>query len=123
MHVRRSRALAAATAVAVAAVLTVVVALARKPAPTRPLTRSPARDADGRCRGVALAPGADVRRAVDAHPGGTVFCLAAGTYRVASAIEPKGGMQLIGEGPGATGLDGSQRLSGWARLAQGAGGA
>ena len=82
MHVRRSLALAVATAVAVAAVLTVVVALARKPAPTRPLTRSPARDADGRCRGVALAPGADVRRAVDAHPGGTVFCLAAGTYRV-----------------------------------------
>ena len=121
MHVRRSLALAVATAVAVAAVLTVVVALARKPAPTRPLTRSPARDADGRCRGVALAPGADVRRAVDAHPGGTVFCLAAGTYRVASAIEPKDAMQLIGEGPGRTVLDGSKRLMGWVLLASGTG--
>src|SRR5438132_5329125 len=119
MHVRRS--LALATAVVVAAVLVAVVALERKPAPTRPLTLAPARGADGRCRGVALAPGADLQRAIDANRGGTVFCLAAGTFRITSAIEPKDAMQLVGAGPGRTVLDGSKRLTGWVLAASGAG--
>jgi hypothetical protein len=113
MHVRRI--LALAIALAVAAGLTVVVVLVRRPAPDRPPIGPPARHADGRCRGIALAPGADLQHAIDAAGDGTVFCLAAGTYRVARSIEPKDGMQLLGEGPGRTVLDGSEVLTGWVR--------
>jgi hypothetical protein len=118
MHVRRPlRLVALAPALAVAAGLVVVVVHARKPPTTRPLAVPPARDADGTCRGVALAPGADVQGAVDTHRPGTVFCLAAGTYRLTGAIEPKDAMQLVGDGPGRTVLDGSVPLTGWERLA------
>ena len=120
MPVRRL--LALALALAVAAGVTVVVVRARKPTPTPAIAGPPARDAHGRCRGVALAPGADLQHAVDANRPGTVFCLAAGTYRVTSAIEPKDAMQLVGDGPGRTVLDGSARLTDWAPLvASGAG--
>ena len=120
MHVRRL--LALAITLAVVAGLTLVVGLVRRHASKPHLTTRPARGADGRCRGVALALGADVQRAIDANRVGTVFCLAAGTYRVGRPIEPKAAMQLVGEGPGRTVLDGSEELKGWARLvASGAG--
>ena len=119
MHVRRL--LAPALALIVAAGLIVVVVRARDPAPSRPPVMPLARAADGKCIGVALSPGADLQAAVDAHRAGTAFCLAAGTYRVASAIEPKDGMQLLGEGAGRTVLDGSVELTGWTRVAAPAG--
>jgi hypothetical protein len=112
VHVRRL--LALAIALGAAAGLTAVVAVVRKPPASPPPTSRPARNADGTCRGVALAPGADLPRAVATSRVGTVYCLAAGTFRVARPIEPKRAMQLVGEGPGRTVLDGSQELSGWA---------
>ena len=117
MHARRL--LALAIALVVAAGLTVAVVRVREPdadnGPRRSAASPPARDAEGACRGIALAPGADLQGAVDANRAGTVFCLAAGRYRLASAIEPKDAMQLLGEGPGRTVLDGSEELTGWTR--------
>src|SRR4051812_44684702 len=113
MHGRRL--LVLATALSAVAGLAVVVVFVRSPAPSRPQARAQGRDASGRCRGIALAPGADVQRAIAIHRVGTVFCLAAGAYRVARPIEPKDGMQLIGEGPGRTVLDGSAELTGFVR--------
>ncbi len=55
------------------------------------------------CAGVQLRPGDSIQQAVDAHPAGTTFCLAAGTYR-RQHVRPKHGNSFIGE-PGAV-LDG-----------------
>jgi hypothetical protein len=112
---------ALATVVALAAGSAVVVGVART-RPDTPPTERPARDADGTCRGVALSSGADIRAAVARARPGTIFCLARGTYRVAHPIEPKDRMQLVGEGPGRTVLDGSVVLRSWARVDRPGGG-
>jgi|RhiMetdeSRZDD1v2_1073273.scaffolds.fasta_scaffold46706_3 parallel beta-helix repeat protein len=46
---------------------------------------------------VDLAPGTDIQRAVDAYPGGTVFCLRAGMHAITSAVTPKTGDVFVGE--------------------------
>ncbi len=52
------------------------------------------------CTGVAVAPGADLEALAATRPTGTVFCIAPGTYRVRSQIQPRDGQQFIGTGPG-----------------------
>ena len=47
------------------------------------------------CTGVVLHPGADLQAAVDAKPAGTVFCLAAGTYR-GQSVFPKDNDRFVG---------------------------
>jgi Right handed beta helix region len=49
------------------------------------------------CTGVRLAPGDDLRRAVDDHPPGTTFCLLAGVHHPAGVV-PKDGQRFVGEG-------------------------
>jgi hypothetical protein len=44
-----------------------------------------------------VAVGADLQRAVDTHPAGTTFCLAAGVHRLAHAV-PRQGQRFVGEG-------------------------
>jgi Right handed beta helix region len=63
------------------------------------------------CRGVVITVASDVQQVIDAHPPGTRFCVAAGTHRLQTALEPKRGDALIGE-LGAT-LNGSIVLTGW----------
>ena len=46
---------------------------------------------------IALPPGTDIQRVVDAHPGRTTFCLKAGVHAIASAITPKSGNTFVGE--------------------------
>src|SRR6266545_4251053 len=47
------------------------------------------------CSGVSLSPGANIQNAVDSHPAGTTFCLAAGTY-VQQSVVPQNNDQFIG---------------------------
>jgi hypothetical protein len=49
------------------------------------------------CTGVRIAPGDDLRRAVDDHPPGTTFCLQAGVHHPAGVV-PKDGQRFVGEG-------------------------
>jgi parallel beta-helix repeat protein len=63
------------------------------------------------CDGVTVTTSDDVQEVIDAHPPGTTFCLAAGTYRLAAPLEPKEGDALIGD-QGAV-LNGSKVLGGW----------
>ncbi|MFR9805615.1 right-handed parallel beta-helix repeat-containing protein [Pseudonocardia sp. RS010] len=65
------------------------------------------------CSGVSITTADDVQQAIDAHPPGTTFCLAAGTYRLESPVVPRDGDVLIGL-QGAT-LSGSKPLTGWRR--------
>jgi len=46
---------------------------------------------------VDVPPGADIQRAVDAHPGGTTFCLKAGVHAITAAVTPKSGHTFVGE--------------------------
>jgi parallel beta-helix repeat protein len=46
---------------------------------------------------VDLPPGADIQSAVDAHPGGTAFCLKAGVHSIINSITPKSGDVFVGE--------------------------
>jgi parallel beta-helix repeat protein len=57
--------------------------------------------------GVALAPGANLQQAIDSHPAGTQFNLAAGTYG-GGVVHPKAGDKFYGvkAGPGGTVLQG-----------------
>jgi Right handed beta helix region len=71
--------------------------------PVGPIARS--------CHGVAITAADNVQQAIGAHPAGTTFCLAAGTYRLASPLVPKLGDALIGH-RGAV-LNGSKVLTGW----------
>ena len=73
--------------------------------PVGPVARS--------CQGVAVTPAGDVQRAIDSHPAGTTFCLAAGTYRLVTPLAPKRGDVVIGR-LGAV-LSGSKVLTGWRR--------
>jgi parallel beta-helix repeat protein len=73
--------------------------------PVGPVSRS--------CDGVPITTGDDVQDVIDAHPPGTTFCLAAGTYRLETPLVPRHGDVLIGH-PGAV-LSGSKELTGWQR--------
>jgi parallel beta-helix repeat protein len=69
------------------------------------------------CSGVAVSPGANLQGLIDANPGGTTFCFAAGTYRLTSALDPKSNDVFIGAvgtsgGPGAA-LNGSKVVTNW----------
>jgi parallel beta-helix repeat protein len=70
---------------------------AKKPAPAK------------QCRGVVVALGQSLQRAVDRHSSGTVFCIAPGTHRLRNYVIPKNGDQFVGM-PGAI-LDGSVPLT------------
>jgi len=63
------------------------------------------------CAGVRVTPADDVQAAIDAHPPGTTFCLAAGTYRLEAPLVPRQGDALVGQ-VGAV-LSGAKVLSGW----------
>ena len=63
----------------------------------------------GSCAGVAVAPGDDLRRAVEEHPAGTTFCLQAGVHHPAGVV-PKDGQRFIGAGQG-TVLSGARTLA------------
>jgi parallel beta-helix repeat protein len=45
---------------------------------------------------VEVRPGADIQRAVNAHPGRTTFCLQAGVHAITAAITPKSGNTFVG---------------------------
>jgi hypothetical protein len=60
--------------------------------------------------GVAISPGMDVQATIEAHPEGTTFCFASGTYELEEPIIPKSYDSLVGE-PGAI-LDGGNSAEG-----------
>lgn len=64
------------------------------------------------CSGVTLSPSdaATVQHALSAHPPGTTFCFAAGTYRFVRGIEPKAGQRLISATPHGAILDGAKLI-------------
>ena len=71
------------------------------------LVASPARAAT--CVGVQLAPTDNVQAVMNTKPSGTVYCFAAGTYRLTAPLIPKSGDTLVGV-PGAV-LNGSRVLN------------
>ena len=84
------------------------VAHARPPRPA-PLPR--------RARASPSRPGADLEALAATRPAGTVFCIAPGTYRVRSQIQPRDGQQFVGTGPGVV-ITGGVPLTGFARPAR-----
>ena len=46
---------------------------------------------------IALSPGTDIQRVVDAHPGRSTFCVKAGVHTITTAITPKSGDTFVGE--------------------------
>jgi parallel beta-helix repeat protein len=66
------------------------------------------------CTGLAVAPGADLEALAAAEPAGTTFCIAPGTYRVRSEIQPRNGQEFIGTASGVV-ITGGVRLSSFAR--------
>lgn len=65
------------------------------------------------CEGVHVNSGPHtIQDAVASNPPGTTFCLAAGIYRLDSAVYPKDNQQFIGDGPG-TAISGATRLMAW----------
>jgi parallel beta-helix repeat protein len=73
-------------AVAILVVVLVVVLPDRRPTGT------------AACEGVALTPSDVLADALARHPEGTTFCLAPGTYRPDSTLEPKAGQRLVAAG-------------------------
>ena len=68
------------------------------------------------CSGVNIALGADIQTAVNAHPAGTTYCLAAGLYRLTAPLRLKTGDTLWGAGPSPTRgtmLSGARVMIGW----------
>jgi parallel beta-helix repeat protein len=66
--------------------------------------------------GVNVGLGQDIQQAVDAHPAGTTYCLAAGRYQLAAPLRLKTGDVLWGAGPlpsSGTMLVGSRAMTGW----------
>lgn len=63
------------------------------------------------CEGVSVSPSEDLQSVIDAHTGGTTYCLSPGTYRLEQPLEPKEGDALIGR-QGAV-ISGSKVLTGW----------
>jgi parallel beta-helix repeat protein len=56
------------------------------------------------CTGLTISPGISIQEMVDSSPGGTTFCLQAGTYSLATGVQAKSYDRFIGQ-PG-TVLDG-----------------
>jgi hypothetical protein len=79
--------------------------------PARPGLTGNVGPAPGSCAGVTVTASDDAQKVIDAHPPGTTYCLAAGTYRLETPLEPKDGDAFIGH-PG-TVLNGSKVLTGW----------
>jgi hypothetical protein len=69
------------------------------------------------CAGVALRPGDDLQRIIDANPPGTTYCFSPGTYRIEQPLRPKDGDALIGH-RGAV-VSGSKVLTGWYKSGRG----
>ncbi|MBB4908563.1 right-handed parallel beta-helix repeat-containing protein [Actinophytocola algeriensis] len=68
------------------------------------------------CSGVTVPLGADIQTAVNAHPAGTTYCLAAGRYRLSAPLRLKTGDTLWGAGPSPTRgtmLSGARVMTGW----------
>ena len=87
---------------------------ARNVSPAASLTATTAAcPAPAPCTGVAVAPGADLEALAATRPAGTVFCIAPGTYRVRSQIQPRDGQQFVGTGPGVV-ITGGVPLTGFA---------
>ena len=76
------------------------------PSPSPTPTPSPGEP----CEGVGVTPAMDVQATLDAHPEGTTFCFASGTYHLEQAVIPKSDVALIAE-PG-TILDGGDTADG-----------
>jgi parallel beta-helix repeat protein len=49
------------------------------------------------CSGVTIRPGDDIQTIIDADPGGTIFCIGAGLYRLPAPLIAKSGDVFIGE--------------------------
>ena len=67
------------------------------PRPEGSPVAGPQRDIGCPAAAVAVAPGTDIQRIVDAYPGATTFCLRAGVHAITSAITPKTGDVFVGE--------------------------
>lgn len=74
----------------------------------RPATRWRMMYPEGRCRGVQIAVGTSIRRAIASRPPGTTFCIGRGLHRIAKPLIAKSFDRFIGE-RGAV-IDGSKRL-------------
>ncbi len=72
-------------------VMGIALALAMGTVPSH----APRAGARSRCRGVSLAAGANIQRAIAGHAAGTRFCLH-GTYSIGKTIVPKDGTKLQG---------------------------
>ena len=68
------------------------------------------------CTGIRVAPGDHIQATIDAHPAGSVFCFADGSYRLRHHLIPRDGDTFIGSSNAI--LDGSVVLGGW-RLVEG----
>lgn len=75
------------------------------PPPERPAPQRP------RCRGVAVSPGDDLVKVVEAHGESTTICLEKGVHRVATPVRPRAGQRLIGR-PGAV-VSGAKVIDDW----------
>jgi parallel beta-helix repeat protein len=113
---RRRAALAGGVVLALVAALVLTArALDRPPRPPQataaaPATRPPRPVSTCSApRGVAIGPGDDAQRVVDAHPAGTTYLVKAGTHLRNFSIRPKSGDRFCGE-PGAV-LDGGRSLA------------
>jgi parallel beta-helix repeat protein len=85
---------------------------------TRSATNAPAEratlSAKGPCSGIKVAAGSSIQAAIDSHPEGATFCIAAGVHRLSEPLEPKDGQRFIGEGEDAV-LSGAHPLKTWRR--------
>jgi parallel beta-helix repeat protein len=82
-----------------AASVTVTISNAAPPPPPPPPSKARGPQATITCPAgaVDIVPGADLQSAVNAHPGGTTFCIRAGIHSVRSSTTPKTGDTFIGE--------------------------
>ncbi|MGH9195296.1 MAG: right-handed parallel beta-helix repeat-containing protein, partial [Acidimicrobiia bacterium] len=71
----------------------------------------PTQSAPTGCTGVAVRPGDDIQAKLNGKPDGTVFCLAAGTYRMTTTLVPKTSQQLVGDASGPAILSGAKPVS------------
>jgi parallel beta-helix repeat protein len=63
------------------------------------------------CTGIRVSPGAEIQATIDAHPSGSTFCFADGSYRIRHHLTPRDGDRFVGSSDAI--LDGSVALGGW----------